>query len=153
MQGQPMMEQEQAPILHPRSKISFISKRVYVSSSWLHRLQISECLISVATQTSNFRMSYHRGYTDFNRKFVNHTTEMILWSMILIMMTKNCSKKIVFSFRSKSLIFHPISLIFSSREAEFYGRTDQSIKNGLKSVVWSKINLVHWATTRWQSRL
>ena len=61
------------------------------------------------------------------------------------MMTKNYSKKIVFSFRSRSVNFHPIAMIFSSREAEFYGPTDQSIRNGLKSVVWSKINLVHWA--------
>ena len=61
------------------------------------------------------------------------------------MMTKNYSKIITFSFRSKTLNFHPISMIFSSREAEFYGRTDQSIRNGLKSVLWSKINLVHWA--------
>ena len=69
------------------------------------------------------------------------------------MMTKNYSEIIVFSFCSRSLNFHPISMIFSSKEAQFNGLTDQNVKNGLKSAVWSKINLVHWATTRWRIRL
>ena len=54
-----------------------LRNRSYSSSSWLDRLQISD------------------------RKFVNHTTEMILWSMILIWWV---FLKLVFRSRGSNII-------------------------------------------------